>query len=178
MVGEDDIIPIDPDHKEDIEAYIDSLKQADAEVRKELKAQEEAHERVTKNLHATINTLEKDISGFKKKDPDGITGAEKEQIKGIADMKTQFEMFSRSMDISVNGYLNKASDNVRAEYGSLIAYAMKVTEYLRDRAFEDLGISIFPGGPLDGWQEPEWVSPEDILAAREAEAVEAGSTED
>lgn len=164
VVGEDEVIPIDPDHKEDIEAYIDSLKQSETAARKEIEAQKEAHERVTKHLHATINTLEKDITAFKKKDPDGVTGAEKEQLKGIAGLKAQFDLFARAMAPEVNGYLKGASAAVKSEYGSVIAYGSKVLELLRDRAFDELDISIYPAGDLGGqWQQPEWVPPEELI---------------
>ncbi len=157
---DDDIIPLTPEHKDDIEAYIDSLKKAESETRQEKEEQVKAKDRVIKALHTTIKDNENELKRYTRDvKPGEISEVEKDQLKGIRDLKGQFEVFLKGMGVDVNMFLYNASEKVKAEYSSLIVYAMKGCESIRDTAHEDFGISIFPQGMAD-LEAAEWMQDE------------------
>ena len=155
-VGEDEIIPLHPDHKDEIEAYIDQLRSSEMDARKESQETVRAKERVIKTLHKTIDEQEKTISSFKRIDPEGLSGAEKDQMQGIADLKSQFDLFASAMTPEVNRYLSDAPDRVRAEYFAIITYARQRVEAMWDAAGSEFGFPVFPGTGDDGWEQPEY----------------------
>ncbi len=157
-VDDEEIIPITPEHKEDIEAYIDNLKSAEKKAKQEAKEEIKAKDRVIKTLHKTIADQEKTLSEYTAKDSQGATGAEKEQLKTLREIKAQFDLFYHAMNIDVNSYLADAPNTVQTEYAGIIAYAAKMVDCLRDEAHERLGISIYPEVSLG---EPDW-EPQDF----------------
>lgn len=160
-VNDDDVIPLHPDHKDEIEAYIDSLKAAEAEARENAKEDLKAKERVIKSLHQTISKQEKDLARYgQAAAPGELSAAEKDQIKILRDMRGQFEVFAGAMDLSVNPYLYDAPEKVRAEYFSNIIHARQIIEGLWEYAGGELGFPALPGSGSDDWQPPE-IMPED-----------------
>lgn len=154
-VDGDETIPITPEHKDDIEAYIDSLKKSEAETRKAQKEQVKAKERAIQTLYKTIADRDRELKRYTRAAPRGDSDAEKAQLKGIRELKGQFEVFLKGMGADVNLYLYNASERVKAAYAALIVYAMKGCESIRDDAYEDFGISIFP--QMADLEAPAWL---------------------
>ena len=154
VVG-DDIIHLIPENKDDIEAYIDSLKQAEKKALEEKKEEVKAKDRVIKALHQTISGQEKDLARYvRTAGPNEVPEAEKDQIKGFLDLKGQFDIFAGAMDLTVNFYLYNASEKVRAEYFSNLVYARQRIEQLWENSGRELGFPVMPGADPDDW-EPE-----------------------
>lgn len=155
-VGEDEIIPITPDHKDEIEAYIDSLKAAEKEARQTAKDDLKAKSRVIETLHDTIAGYERDLSRYQTDpEPGELSEAEKDQLAGIRELRGQFEIFAGAMDVNVNLYLYTAAGQVKAEYFSNLMYARQVIENLWQAAGSELGFPALPGGAADDWTPPE-----------------------
>ncbi|WP_321495604.1 hypothetical protein [uncultured Desulfobacter sp.] len=158
QVSDEEIIPLDADHKEEIEAYINTLKRAEKDAKEEREKDLAAKQRVIKTLHETINNQEEKLSKYEKSKPGPDSALDAEQLKGLKDLKNQFELFFVGMGLGVNLYLYKASDRVQTEYFSTITYARQMIERLWEDAGNDLGFPVLPGTGADddGWEPPEW----------------------
>ncbi len=154
---DDRIIPISEEYRDEIEAYIDDLKAAETKIRSEKKEQIKAKERVIQNLHKTIENQAHDLARYGKRTEGAqLSALEKDQLKILGEFRNQFNVFATAMAPEANPYLVQASSRIRTEYGTIISYAVKMLESLRDEAHEELGISIFPelGGDND-WVQPD-----------------------
>lgn len=161
QVSDDMVIPLDADHKDDIEAYINTLKRAEKETKEEGNKDLAAKQRVIKTLHETISGQEDKLSKFERSTPGEESTLDKEQMKGLNELKGQFELFSVGMGLGVNLYLYKASDKVKAEYFANITYARQMIERLWGDAGNDLGWPTLPGaGEGEEWEPAEWQGPE------------------
>ncbi len=157
IIIDGETIPISAEYKDDIEAYIDSLKTSEKQTRKETSEEVKAKNRVIKSLHQTIATQDKDLTRYTNQaKPGELSDAEKDQLKGLKDLKGQFDVFGKGMDIDVNIYLYNASDKVKAEYFANLMYARQMIEAVWDNAVQEIGISALPGSGGDDWQPSEY----------------------
>jgi hypothetical protein len=163
VTDDGEVIPISLDHKDEIEAYIDSLKASEKKAQEEKKEELKAKGRVIESLYKTIELQEKDLFRYgKPAKPGELSEAEKDQLKGFKELKGQFDIFATGMDLDVNLYLYNASDKVKAEYFSNLMYAKQVIEKLWDHSGAEIGFPAIPGINQDDWEPPEWNSSETL----------------
>jgi hypothetical protein len=157
IVIDGETIPISAEYKDDIEAYIDSLKTSEKQTRKETGEEIKAKNRVIKSLHQTIANQDNDLTRYTNQaKPGELSDVEKDQLKGIKDLKGQFDVFNKGMDIDVNLYLYGASEKVKAEYFSSLMYARQMIEAVWNNTVQEIGIAALPGSDGDDWQPSEY----------------------
>lgn len=82
-------IPLDVEHREDLQAAIEKVIEDQAAIKEELQAQTKAHERVQKDTHKTLVKLQKDLDKFTKAaEAKGLTDDEDAFIQRVDAYKT------------------------------------------------------------------------------------------
>ncbi|MCP3942195.1 MAG: hypothetical protein GY710_12015 [Desulfobacteraceae bacterium] len=159
IVIDGETIPISAEHKDDIEAYIDNLKSSESKAKKEKTEEIKAKDRVIQSLHQTIKSQENDLTRYTSEaKPGELSDVEKEQLKAIKELKGQFDIYGKGMDMGVNLYLYGASEKVKAEYFASLMYARQLIEAVWDNSVQEIGISALPGSSVEDWQPEEYQS--------------------
>lgn len=126
LIIEGEKIPLDPEHKDEIEAAIDKLQEDLKKQKEEMSAQKKAHERVQADIHKTVSKLEKELArqkGFF--DDKDLSDDEAAFVKKVSLLKTAFDGYLITLDPDNIEELQpekEPSVRMRAEYLSALSY--------------------------------------------------------
>lgn len=152
-------IPFDAEHKDEIEAAIDSLQEENQTIKEELSAQKKAFDRVQADTHKTVTRLEKELNRFKK-------------IAEGRELKPEEEAFQKQMGLVRSGFdgymLSVDPEHIRDVQEEedvkptprMIADYLSTLDYMRKQilAAFDTAMDIF-GNATIAPEEFDWTPP-------------------
>lgn len=146
LVYDDQLIPLDPDHKDEIEAVIEQIKDESEKIKTEKALEVKAKDRVLKDKEKTIQklhrTLEKLEGQAKEK---GLTPAEEGFIKKVEALRLGFDGYLLQLDPDRMDDLSFDSDptpRMRACYLAALDYMKKQILVAYEKATELYGNAI------------------------------------
>lgn len=116
MVIGEERIPLDVDHKEDLQAAIETLIEQQASMKNEVEAQKKAFDRVQSDTRKTMTRLQKDLDKFTKQaEANGPSDVETEYCQKLDNSRTTIEGFLNEFDPSFNPLPEDATPRMKAK---------------------------------------------------------------
>jgi hypothetical protein len=156
LVYDDQLIPLDVDHKDEIEAVLDQLKDDAETAKKEKTLDIKAKDRVLHDKEKTIQKLNKNLEKLEGQAKEkGLLPEEDGFLKKVEFLRTAFDGYLLQLDPVRMEELSKHNDpaptpRMRAAYLAALDYMKKQILVAFDQATEMYGNAIMC--PEDAWQ--------------------------
>jgi len=156
LVFDGEKIPLDPEHKEDIEAVIDKMKEVHRKEREEIEAALKARDRILEEKERVIVNQEKELAKLNRTlEERGFKPGEEEFLGEIENLRTAFGLIAGKLDPeSVADFVHPergGTERAKAAYMGLVQTIARYAHGL----WNDAQL-IFGDPELDGgWTQPE-----------------------
>lgn len=146
LIYDDQIIPLDPDHKDEIEAVIDQIKDEAEKAKKEKSLEVKAKDRVLQDKEKTIQKLHKNLEKLEGQAREkGLTPTEEGFLKKIDFLRTGFDGYMLQLDPERMEDLERDAEptpRMRAAYLAALDYMKKQILVAFDVATDMYGNAI------------------------------------
>lgn len=116
MVIGEERIPLDADHKEELQTAIETLVEQQATLQQEVAAQKKAFNRVQEDTHKSVTKLQKELDKLSKDaESKGLTPTEDAFCQKCDNARTTIDGFLNQFDPSINPLPEDASPRMRAK---------------------------------------------------------------
>jgi len=123
MVIGDERIPLDADHKEELQTAIETLVEQQAAMQQEFEAQKKAFSRVQTDTHKSLTRLQKDLAKLEKDaEAKGLTPAEDAFIQKCDNARLTIDGFLNQFDPSINPLPEDATPRMKATLMHTLAW--------------------------------------------------------
>lgn len=162
MVIGEERIPLDADHKEDLQTAIETIIEQQSSLKAEFEAQKKAHDRVQADTHKSMTKLQKELDGFTKQaNTKGPTDLEEEFCQKLDNSRTTIEGFLNEFDPSFNPLPEDATPRMKAKLMHTLDWFRRCIHAAHDTAADLYG---------DPEIDDDWVPPSRRAQVGEAEA--------
>lgn len=162
MVIGEERIPLDADHKEDLQAAIETIIEQQAAMKNEVEAQKKAFDRVQADTRKSMTKLQKDLDKFTQQaEAKGLTPEEDAYLQKCENARITINGFLDQFDPQYNPLPNDATPRMRAAHMQTLAWFQRCI-----RAAYDTAADLYGDPEMDGG----WVPPSQRPQAGEAEA--------
>jgi hypothetical protein len=146
LVYDDQIIPLDPEHKDEIEAVIDQIKEEAEKAKKDKALEVKAKDRVLQDKEKAIQKLHKNLEKLEGQAREkGLTPAEEGFLKKIDFLRTGFDGYMMQLDPDRMDDLSRDAEptpRMRASYLAALDYMKKQILVAFDVATEMYGNAV------------------------------------
>lgn len=123
MVIGEERIPLDGEHKEELQAAIETLVEQQAAMQQEFEAQKKAFSRVQTDTHKSLTRLQKDLAKLEKDaEAKGLTPAEDAFIQKCDNARLTIDGFLNQFDPSINPLPEDATPRMKATLMHTLAW--------------------------------------------------------
>ncbi len=151
MVIGEERIPLDADHKEDLQAAIETIIEQQAAMQAEVAAQKKAFDRVQKDTHDNVVKLQRELDKVTKQaEVKGLTSAEEDFIRDCEAAQVTIQGLLDRFDPSVNPLPEDASPRMQAAMMHTLAWFKRCILASFDTAGDLYGLPEMDGG----WMPP------------------------
>ena len=151
MVIGEERIPLDADHKEDLQAAIETIIEQQAAMQAEVAAQKKAFDRVQKDTHDNVVKLQRELDKVTKQaEVKGLTSAEEEFVRDCEAAQVTIQGLLDRFDPSVNPLPEDATPRMRATMMHTLAWFKRCVLASFDTAGDLYGLPEMDGG----WMPP------------------------
>jgi hypothetical protein len=150
VIGEERI-PLDADHKEDLQAAIETLIEQQAAMQNEVEAQKKAFDRVQADTRKSMTKLQKDLDKFTQQaEAKGLTPEEDAYLQKCENARITIDGFLNQFDPQYNPLPEDATPKMRAAHMQTLAWFRRCI-----RAAYDTAADLYGDPEMDGG----WVPP-------------------
>jgi hypothetical protein len=170
VIGEERI-PLDADHKEDLQAAIETIIEQQAAMKTEVEAQKKAFDRVQSDTRKSMTKLQKELDRFSgAAEAKGLTPVEDAFCQKCEAAQVTITSFLDQFDPAINPLPDDATPRMKAALMHTLAWFKRCIIASYDTAGDLYGDAEMDG---NGWVPPHLRTPSEPEAA----AVEAGETQ-
>jgi hypothetical protein len=134
-------IPLDSDHREDLQAAIETIIEEQAKAKAEISAQQKAFDRVQTATHKEVQKLQQQVDKLEgKAAAKGMTGEEDAYLNNVFTLRVGFDGYMLKMESAFEELANR--DHTPREAAALIStldYMRMTASAWQDRAVIDIG---------------------------------------